>query len=139
MRRKLAYSRLAVEYTTARELVGELGHLPLAISQASAYIRMRGGDRPMEKYLDLFRKNARHALGKLPAAAVWDYRNDTVLTTYEISLAAIETAHPLASKILTISGFMSRLDVWESLLESWLGLGSLGKSAVPSVPPKGMV
>jgi len=88
---------------------------------------MHGGDHSIKGYLDLFKKNARNALGRLPVDAVWDYRNDTVLTTYEISLAAIESAHPHASKILTISGFINRLDIWDSLLGNWPGLNSPGK------------
>jgi hypothetical protein len=87
---------------------------------------MHGGNSSIKKYLDLLKNNARLALGRLPASVFWDYRNNTALTTYEISLAAIETAHPLASKILTICGFINQHDIWESLLENWLSLNSPG-------------
>lgn len=77
---------------------------------------------PLCDYINLFRNNSKSLLEKRPSSAIWDYRNDTVLTTYEISLVAVEGDDPLASKILTICGFLDRLDVWPDMLRAGLGL-----------------
>jgi hypothetical protein len=114
------------EHYKAQKLVEMLGFLSLAIIQAGAYISLHGGDNPIHDYLNLFQRNARNLLGRPLIGDVWDYRNDTVLTTYEISLAAVEARDLLATKILTVSGFLSRHDIWEDRLSIGLGFPSSG-------------
>ena len=69
----------------------------------------------MDGYLTIFHWNAKSLLTRWPAHAVWDYRNDTVLTTWDISLAAIEEEMPKAAKLLQLCGVLAKEDIWEDI------------------------
>jgi hypothetical protein len=112
----------------AKEILEELGYLPLAIAQAGAYIAVRRFSNPMETYLSIYRTNARNLLAHMPAPATWNYRNDTVFTTWELSFAAIKEEMPTAADLLLLCGFLSKEDIWEDLLRDGLGLPENGDS-----------
>lgn len=93
-----------------------LGNLPLAIEQAGAYIH--SSSISFSKYLELFEQDSLMLLETLPA--IWYYRNDTVLTTWEISFAAVHKRSPLAAQILTFSGFLGKDHIAADLFRSVL-------------------
>ena len=96
------------------ELLEKLGRLPLAIEQAGAYIH--ASSISIAKYLDLYERDARRLLDKTPA--IWYYRNDTTLTTWEISFAALNKRDALAAEILQLCGFLGRSHVAMGLFRS---------------------
>ena len=82
----------------------------------------------MEEYLIQFEKeNARSLLDRRFPAAVWDYRNDTLFTTWEISLAAIEKEMPFASEVLHVCAFLAKDNIWEHLLLFGMGFQNGGR------------
>lgn len=85
-------------------LLEKLGYLPLAIEQAGAYIY--ASSVSIAKYLELYERDAQQLFDKTPA--VWYYRNDTALTTWEISFAALEKRDTLAAEILQLCSFLGR-------------------------------
>ena len=85
-------------------LLEKLGYLLLAIEQAGAYIH--ASSVPIAKYLELYERDARQLFDETPA--IWYYRNDTALTTWEISFAALEKRDKLAAEILQLCGFLGR-------------------------------
>ena len=97
----------------ALQLLEHLGNLPLAIEQAGAYIHTSSMN--ISTYLQVYTKNKKGLLENLPA--IWNYRNETVLTTWEISFAAIESRDPDAAYILQLSGFLARNDLWMGLFQ----------------------
>ncbi|ERF76311.1 hypothetical protein EPUS_04169 [Endocarpon pusillum Z07020] len=92
------------ESEAALHLLEKLGYLPLAIEQAGAYIY--ASSVSIAKYLELYERDAQQLFDKTPA--VWYYRNDTALTTWEISFAALEKRDTLAAEILQLCSFLGR-------------------------------
>jgi hypothetical protein len=103
-----------------------LGHFPLAVAQAGRSISLQkhllsqSSKDPLrealEWYTDEFRVNARKLLSKKPPPVAWDYRNDSVFTTWEISYNSIAQRTPDAARLLLLSGFFNRHDVFEEML-----------------------
>lgn len=112
------------ERFAALQLLEHLGNLPLAIEQAGAYIHT--SSMPISRYLEVYNKDARGLLEKAPP--IWTYRNDTVLSTWEISFAAIEKRYTKAASILLISGFLARNDLWMELFQWGLGIEANSRS-----------
>ena len=104
------------ESLAALQLLKHLGNLPLAIEQAGAYIHTSSMD--ISTYLQTYTKNAKGLLESVPA--IWNYRNETVLTTWENSFAAIQKRDPDAAYILLLSGFLDRNDLWMGGFQSGL-------------------
>jgi len=103
-----------------------LGYLPLAIKQAGAHISVQRRSflgspsqfqtHALRSYLDAFKKNAKILLQRKPARSTWDYRNDTVFTTWEVSFAAIREEMPDAAQLLLLCGFLAKSDIFEEML-----------------------
>ncbi|KAK0716392.1 hypothetical protein B0H67DRAFT_684372 [Lasiosphaeris hirsuta] len=74
----------------------------LAIVQAGSFIAVRRPPpNPTANYIELFRRNPRTVLGhKNKPKATCDYRNDTILTTWEISYHTVREKMPRAAQIL---------------------------------------
>lgn len=66
----------------------------------------------------MYGENAKGLLKSKPP--IWNYRNETVLTIWEISFAAIKECDPDAADILLLSGFLDRNDLWMGLFQSGL-------------------
>ncbi|KAE9566432.1 hypothetical protein CGMCC3_g17397 [Colletotrichum fructicola] len=79
------------EFGNGLSLVHKLAYLPLAIVQAGAHIAVHRFHNPITSYLDLYIKSPPDLLGDWPARAGWDTKEDTVLTTYEISFLSSDT------------------------------------------------
>ncbi|RAQ40857.1 eukaryotic translation initiation factor 3 subunit [Aspergillus flavus] len=106
------------------ELLQLLGHFPLAIEQAGAYISVQHKFLPhesglysqaLQRYIHEYHLNAERLLKHKRPQSVWDYRNDTILTTWEVSLRRIEMDIPEASELLLLCGFLSNNDIFEEL------------------------
>ncbi|MBC7953112.1 MAG: tetratricopeptide repeat protein [Rhodospirillaceae bacterium] len=88
------------EAEAASGLADALGHLPLAIVQAGAYIRRCGIDLP--DYLDRFKASARTLFGRPPL----DYK-ETVFTTWRMSFAAAVEETPVAGDVLNLLAYFN--------------------------------
>lgn len=107
------------------ELLELLGYFPLAIEQASAYISAQQRflpeqpeqfTRAIQKYIEQYHVNAERLLTHRRPQSMWDYRNDTILTTWEVSLQKIEEEKPEAADLLFLFGFLSNNDIFEEML-----------------------
>lgn len=90
-------------------IVNRLGHLPLAIDQAGAFLQV--SKEPLQNYVPLFNQHVKYMLSKKPPPAVWQYRDDTVFTTWEVSFRAIESHDGGAANLLLNCSFLSNLDI----------------------------
>jgi tetratricopeptide (TPR) repeat protein len=101
-------------------LVRELEYLPLAITQAAAYISARATRMTVSKYLTLFRQgesNQRRLLDEDSG----DLRRDqglpnSVIRTWQISFDQIEKTSPRSAELLSLIAMFDRQGIPESLL-----------------------
>ena len=107
----------------AMELLRELEYVPLAISQAAAYIRERGPLMTIRKYRSEFRKsqdnqtrllNSNHADlrrdGELPNA---------VIASWQLSFDHMRTAYPEAADLLSFMSILNHQAIPKILLQGW--------------------
>lgn len=104
---------MSLERSAAEDIVEKLGALPLALDQAGSYIRLI--QIPYSEYLPRFNGAYARIAAKRPPNSVWQYRDDTIFTTWEISFAALSTS---AQELLLLLGFLDNKDIWERLLSS---------------------
>ncbi|OTA82915.1 hypothetical protein M434DRAFT_400839, partial [Hypoxylon sp. CO27-5] len=91
------------------ELVKELEFIPLAISQAAAYIQQRWPRSSVTKYLDKFRKTSKDKFNLLDFE-VGDFRRDrnalnSIITTCQISFDHIRSERRSAMRLLSLMSF----------------------------------
>ncbi|KAF9884504.1 hypothetical protein FE257_001691 [Aspergillus nanangensis] len=106
------------------QLLQLLGNYPLAIEQAGAYIAVQrsrtataqGRSDLLQHYIDEYKKSTARLLQYMRPPSIWDYRNDTVLSTWEVSFHRIEHDTPQAAQLLLLCGFLSNQDIFEGLL-----------------------
>ncbi|KAK4183100.1 kinesin light chain, partial [Podospora australis] len=96
----------------AAALVEALDFVPLAISQAAAYIQARAPRSSPEKYLAEFRENE-HKRARLLGYDGGDLRRDggasnALLTTWQISFDHIRTKRRTAADLLSLMSFFDR-------------------------------
>jgi hypothetical protein len=86
---------------TGNELAEELGRLPLALEQASAYLNRTG--LSAEDYLRLLHKRAAelYARGKVRG------RPDTIATLWDLSLERVATENPAAIQLLDLCAYLA--------------------------------
>ena len=89
----------------------QLGHLPLAIEQAGAYIYAH--QLPLGEYLPKYQSSFQAVMNKRPRG-LGTYV-DTVYTTWMISLNAIKAQSTAAAQLLILYGFLSN-DVSDDLM-----------------------
>ena len=99
------------EQSDAIAIVGKLGALPLALDQAGSYISAM--QIPFSRYLIRFQSAYAEVTAKKPPAVVWQYRSDTVFTTWEVSFNALS---PAAQELLLLLGFFDNQSIPEELL-----------------------
>ncbi|GIJ91451.1 hypothetical protein Asppvi_010416 [Aspergillus pseudoviridinutans] len=113
------------------DLLAELAYLPLAISQAAAYINENG--ITLGCYLSLLAEQEEEVIALLSEDFKddWRYRNTTnpVATTWLISFEQIQQSNPLAAQYLS---FMSCVDPKE-IPQSLLPLGSSRKEETDAI------
>ncbi|KAK4159493.1 kinesin light chain [Cladorrhinum sp. PSN259] len=96
----------------ATNLVQELDYIPLAISQAAAYIQARAPLSSPKKYLAEFRESERKK-SRLLQHDAGDLRRDggasnAILTTWQISFDHIRSKRPSAADLLSLMSFFDR-------------------------------
>ncbi|KAL8736629.1 MAG: hypothetical protein Q9181_002306 [Wetmoreana brouardii] len=97
------------EDTALPGLLRDLGHLSLAIDQASSYIAATG--MSIQEYHQWFQTEKVRLLLEVPST-LYNYDSRlTVMTTWEISFQRIEQSHPVASQLLLIMSIFSHDDV----------------------------
>jgi tetratricopeptide (TPR) repeat protein len=104
------------------ELVEALERIPLAISQAAAYIRQRAPRSSVSKYLHEFQEGERKRV-KLLAHDAGDLRrgggaSNSILTTWRISFERIRSERPSAADLLSLMSFFDRQGIPEDLLKT---------------------
>ncbi len=104
------------------ELAKTLGYLPLAIGQAGAYIKKQ--KMTVQQYLNNFKQSAVKLLEAQQLAL--DNRSETVATTWNISLKAIEQDEEknnephLSLPVLQAMAHLDPEDIPRDILEKWL-------------------
>ncbi|KAL9630085.1 MAG: hypothetical protein Q9164_006593 [Protoblastenia rupestris] len=104
------------------ELLRNLEYMPLAISQAAAYVRQRAPRVTVSKYLKDFRRSEKDRASLLNNA-VRDRRRDgsasnSVLATWQISFEYIRSDRPSAARLLSLMSFFDRQGIPEELIMS---------------------
>ncbi|KAE9578200.1 hypothetical protein CGMCC3_g5809 [Colletotrichum fructicola] len=95
------------EWRNAQAIIQRLAYLPLAISQAGAHIAMNPSEMPFAAYLDLYHRYPKEILSRKARKAASDEKDDTVLTTWEISFEAVQNQMPEAAEVLLVSGYLA--------------------------------
>jgi hypothetical protein len=109
----------------AADLVKVLDLIPLAISQAAAYIQKRAPRSSVQQYLDDFRKSEGKR-ARLLSRALGDLRRDlrqdggasnAILTTWQVTFDHVRSERPSAADLLSLMSFFDRQGIPESLLK----------------------
>ena len=105
----------------AADLVRVLEFIPLAISQAAAYIQARAPRSSLEKYLVEFQESELKR-ARLLGHDAGDLRRDggasnSILTTWDISFNHIRSKRPSAADLLSLMSFFNRQGIPEFLLK----------------------
>ena len=95
----------------------ELGYLPLALSQAGAYIHTK--QYSLSRYLKEYQTKAGYLLNQRWTGGQQDR---SVFATWEISFKAIQEKTPKAADLLLVCGFFDHEDIQEELLRRGLKL-----------------
>ena len=104
------------------DLLQHLDYMPLAISQAAAYIRQRAPRMTVSKYLKDFQRSEKDRANLLNVA-IRDRRRDSqalhsILTTWQISFEHIQEVRSSAAQLLSLMSFFDRQGIPEELLTS---------------------
>lgn len=104
------------------QLLQNLDYMPLAISQAAAYIRQRAPRTTVSRYLNDFRRSEKDRASLLNVA-VRDRRRDgkalnSILGTWQISFEYIRSNRPSAARLLSLISFFDRQGIPEELITS---------------------
>ena len=102
---------VGVEQSDAIAIVRRVGALPLALDQAGSYVSAM--QIPFSRYLVLFESAFAEVTAKRPPTVVWQYRDETVFTTWEVSFNALG---PAAQELLLLFGFLDNESIPEELL-----------------------
>src|SRR6266480_1533634 len=105
----------------AAALVKALDYMPLAITQAAAYISLRAPRATVSRYLQDLRKGDRDR-AKLLDTDIGDFRRDgtasnSIIATWQISFSHIRRARPSATRLLSLMSLFDRQGIPESLLD----------------------
>jgi tetratricopeptide (TPR) repeat protein len=92
----------ATELTAMRTLADELGHFPLALEQAAAYVALNGSE--FSHYLASYRKRRLDLLAR-SRDSVGGHR-DGVETTWLTNIEAVELRSPASADVLRLSAFL---------------------------------
>lgn len=101
-------------------LVEALEYMPLAISQAGAYIQQQAPRSSIKKYLEEFRKSERRKISLLN----WNEESlrrdrsasNSVIVTWQMSFESIRTKRPSAADLLSLMSFFDRQGIQEWLV-----------------------
>ena len=96
-------------------LLADLGHLPLAIDQASSYIAAT--ETSLKEYYEWFQVEKARLLRQLPSTQYNYDSRETVMTTWEISFKHVEQVNIPASNLLLMMAIFSPDDIPIDMLE----------------------
>jgi Tetratricopeptide repeat/NB-ARC domain/Heterokaryon incompatibility protein (HET) len=103
----------------AGKIVAELGHLPLAVEQAAAYIR---SSQSIFEYLSTYCQNRKQMLYDKPQGN--HLYQESVATTWKMSFHRLQTTNPNSIKLIEILAFLSSDEIpIEFLKAGKTGLG----------------
>lgn len=109
------------EQDDAAALVEALDYMPLAISQAAAYISQRAPRATVSRYLNDIRKGDQDR-ARLLDMDIEDSRRDgkasnSIMATWQISFEHIHKVRPSATQLLSLMSLFDRQGIPESLLD----------------------
>ena len=103
-------------------MIHALDHIPLAISQAAAYISRGAPRRTISSYLDNFRKNDKkrtNLLNRDAGGLHWDKSAlNSVVTTWQMSFEVIREERRSTADLLSLMSFFNPQGIPESVLRS---------------------
>jgi hypothetical protein len=110
------------QHQPSLKLVQELDCMPLAITQAAAYISWKTPAISMADYLKTFQRKDKSKT-KLLAFDGMDIRRDeeasnSIITTWQISFEHIQEKRPTAAQLLSLMSFFDRQGIPKSMLSS---------------------
>ncbi|KAI8674483.1 hypothetical protein NCS57_00346200 [Fusarium keratoplasticum] len=108
---------------TAADLLRALDCIPLAITQAAAYINRRAPRASVKTYLDAFRESDKKK-GSLLNRDAGDLRRDetvsnSVVTTWQVTFDQINRERPSAAKLLSFMSFFNPQGIPEFVLHDY--------------------
>ncbi|KAI5205800.1 hypothetical protein E4T39_02783 [Aureobasidium subglaciale] len=119
----LLRNKLAIQgdHEIAKQLVTVLEYMPLAISQAAAYINQRGPRFSIERYLDEFKRSEKSQTSLL-SVDLREHRRDrkaanSIMTTWQISFEHLRQFRPSAAELLSLMSFFDHQGIPESILQ----------------------
>jgi len=92
----------------ATSITKDLGHFPLAIDQAGAYIFQDAIS--FAEYTKRYSENKKNVLSKKPAAFDSPY-NECVFTTWETSYQLLKKRNEHAAQLLVLCSFLYNVDI----------------------------
>jgi tetratricopeptide (TPR) repeat protein len=110
-----------IDKEAATALGAALGYIPLAITQAAAYIRQREPRCSLQLYIDNFHRNDQSKASLLEYDS-GDLRRDlrvsnSVIITWQISFDYIRQTTPSAANLLSLMSFFDRQGIPAALLQ----------------------
>ncbi|KAI9778954.1 MAG: hypothetical protein M1839_007765 [Geoglossum umbratile] len=116
LRKKLSFD---ADEHNAIELLQVLDYMPLAITQAAAYIEQRAPRMTISRYLDEIRRSD-HDQARLLKKDVGDSRRDdrvsnSIITTWQISFEYIRKDLPTAARLLSLMNEDQEADLEEDI------------------------
>lgn len=110
----------------ALKLAEALGHLPLALTQAAAYIEETG--KSVADYLALYQQYRQKLLGRAKPSADYPY---TVATTWELSFQAVQQQCAATTDLLHLCAFLAPEEIpWDLLQPALSQVEQLKTSAL---------
>ena len=108
----LLNSTSQTDTAAASHIADLLGHLPLALTQASAYINQRR--LPLATYADYYQNQQQKLWQRQPAPT--DYHS-TITTTWQLALQQLQESTPAAASLLNLCTFLHPDNIPLSLLQ----------------------
>ncbi|KAI7227081.1 hypothetical protein KC330_g8557 [Hortaea werneckii] len=105
-----------------QKLAGALGHMPLALAQAAAYIKRRGSRCSVGRYLAELEESEKSQTSLLSSAS-HELRRDTeaqdsIISTWQISFKHIHDERPSAADLLSLMSMYNHQGIPEYLLRA---------------------
>ncbi|KAF9695839.1 hypothetical protein EKO04_005814 [Ascochyta lentis] len=116
---------LPIKKDEATTLISALDYMPLALTQAAAFINRRGTRMSISQYVKKFRKSDRDR-AYLLEYHMSDSRRDgeasnSIIATWQISFEYIRKQTPSAARLLSLMSFFDRQNIPETLLHDRYG------------------
>ncbi|KAK6502898.1 hypothetical protein TWF481_007939 [Arthrobotrys musiformis] len=102
------------EKNDAIEVVKRLGFMPLAINHAGCFINTM--NISIDGYLKYYNKAFKEAQSQVPKFG-WNYRDETAVTTWEVSFLAVKSQDEEAASLLLSCSYLNRNEIPEYFWE----------------------